>query len=145
MTGSRMVYHKHRPTADCPCCSKPQEDTTHILKCPQQESQHLRDIALLELQEHLLQVDTDLDLIEDLSAGLDAWRKKSPPPPTITNVGHEQFDLTWGNLAHGFHSTKWKLQQAGYYNSKSNPASLATWAVDLLQNILKIVHQQWDH
>jgi len=142
--GSRMVYQKQRPTADCPCCGKPQEDTTHILQCPQQESQCLWDITLLELCEHLLQADTDPDLIEDLGARLDAWRKQSPPPPAITNVGHQQFDLTWENLAHGFLSTKQKLHQAGYYNSKGNPASPATWAANLLWNILKIACQQWD-
>jgi len=123
VTSSRMAYQKQRPMADCPCCGTPQEDTTHILQCPQQESQCLWDIALLELREHLLQSYTDPDLIEDLCAGLDAWRKQVPPPPAITNAGHEQLDLTWDNLAHGFLSTKWKVHQAGYYNSKGNPAS----------------------
>jgi len=130
--------------ADCPCCGYPQEDTAHILQCPQQESQHLWDATILELQEHLLQVDTDPDLIKDLSAGLDTWRKQLPPP-AITNAGHKQLDLTWANLAHSFLSTKWKSQQAIYFNSKRNLASPATWAADLLQKILKIACQQWDH
>jgi len=142
-TGSRMAYQKQRPTADCPCCGKPQEDKTHILQCPQQESQCLWDVALLDLHEHLLQLDTDPDLFKDLSAGLDAWRKLAPPPPAITNAGHERLGLTWDNLAHGFLSTRWKTHQAGYYSSKG--ASPAIWAADLLWNILKIARQQWDH
>jgi len=144
-TGSQMVYHKCRPTAECPHCSYPLEDTTHILQCPQQESQHLWDAAILELWDHLLQADTDPDLIKDLSTGLDAWRKQSPPPPAITNAGRKQLDLTWANLVHGFLSTQWKLQQASYLNSNRNSASPAMWAADLLWKILKIVCQQWDH
>jgi len=119
--------------------------TPHTSSNAHSKSLKAWDSAILALQEHLLQVDTDLDLIEDISAGLDAWRKQSPPPPAITNAGHAQLDLTWENLAHGFLSTTWKSQQVGYYTSKRNPASLATWAADLLHNILSIACQQWDH
>jgi len=49
MTGIRMTYQKQQLTADCPRCGTPQEDTTHILQCPQLESQRLWDIALLNL------------------------------------------------------------------------------------------------
>jgi len=104
-----------------------------------------KDGAILALREQLLQADTDLDLIKDLSVRLDAWRKQSLPPPAITNMGCVQLDLTWENLAHRFLSSTWKSQQAGYYTSTRNLASLATGAAELLHNILKLTCQQWDH
>jgi len=131
--------------ADCPQCRCPQETTSHILQCPQPESQSLWDGTILELREQLLQADTDPDLIEDLNTGLDAWRKQSLPPLAIMNVGHAQLKLTWDNLVHGFLLPIWKSQQAGYYNSKWNVASLASWAADLCHSILRLACQQWDH
>jgi len=69
-----------------------QETTSHILQCPQPESQSLWDGAILHLREQLLQADTDPDIIEDLSTSLEAWI--TLPPRAITNVGHPQFELT---------------------------------------------------
>jgi len=40
------------------------------------------------------------------------------PLPVLTPAGQAQAILTWRNLAHGFLSPAWKLQQAAYYNQQ---------------------------
>jgi len=78
-TGCRMAYNKQRNTADCPWCGYLQETTVHILQCPNLEAQRLWDSAILQLREQLLESDTEPGIIEDLSTGLDAWRKQANP------------------------------------------------------------------
>jgi len=140
-----MAYNKQRNMADCPRCGYLQETTAHILQCPNLEAQRLWDSVILQLREQLLESDTEPGIIEDLSAGLDAWRKQANPPLAITNAGRAQTEITWDNFTHGFISHVWKSQQAEYYNSKGNPASPSRWAADLLRSILKLARQQWDH
>jgi len=144
-TGHWMVQMKKRQTADCPRCGHPNENTDHILQCPNTESQAIWDAAIKLMREHLREGDTDPGIIEDLSAGIDAWRKQSDPPPACTPAGQAQKNITWRNLAHGFLSPEWKNQQAAYYNQRNNPASATTWAAELLRLLLKNVRQQWDH
>jgi len=115
-----MAYNKQQTMADCPWCRNPQETTALILQCPQPEAQSLWDSAILQLREQLLQSNTEPGIIEDLGAGLDAWRKQATPPLAIKNVGHAQTEITWDNLAHGFLLLAWKSQQAEYYTSKGN-------------------------
>ena len=47
--GLRMTQMKKWPTADCPRCGQPNEDTDHILQCPNIESQKLWDSAVQQL------------------------------------------------------------------------------------------------
>jgi len=144
-TGRRMIQLKKRATADCPRCGSPNEDTDHILQCPEVESQQLWDSAIQQLRENLRENDTDPSIIEDLSEGIDAWRRNVPPPPGYTPAGQAQAYLTWRNLAHGFLSPAWKIQQANYYTNRNNPASVTNWAADLLRFLLKTARRQWDH
>jgi len=109
--------------ADCPQCSYPQETTLHILQCPQPEAQSLWNSVILQLREQLLESDMEPGIIEDLSAGLDAWRQHANPPPAITNAGQSQAKITWDNFTHGFLLLAWKSQQVDYYTSKGNLSS----------------------
>jgi len=135
-----MTYNKQQTIADCSWCGYPQETTSHILQCPQPEAQSLWDSLILQLREQLLQSDMEPGIIKDLSTDLDAWRKQATPPPAIMNTGLAQTEITWDSLV-----LAWKSQQAEYYSSKGNLAPPACWAADLLQSILKLACQQWDH
>jgi len=144
-TGTRMVQMKKRPTADCPRCGHHNEDTDHILQCPHSKAQQIWDTAVQQLREILRESDTDPGIMEDLSAGIDAWRRNADIPPAYTPAGQAQSLLTWRNLVHGFMSPVWKTQQADYYNFQNNPSSATKWAADLLRFLLKTARQQWDH
>jgi len=78
-TGCQMAYNKQQTMADCPRCGYLQETTSHILQCPQPEAQSLWDSAILQLREQLLKSNMEPGIIEDLSTGLDAWRKQANP------------------------------------------------------------------
>jgi len=129
----------------CPHCGYLDEDTGHILQCPNPEAQTIWDSAILQLQEHLKENDMDLGITKDISAGINAWWQQVKPPPAITLAGQAQDVLTWQNFTHGFISPAWKIQQAAYYNNCRNTASATTWATNLLHLLLKNVRQQWDH
>ena len=144
-TGSRMAHNKQRKTSECPRCGYPRETTAHILQCPEVGSQTVWDASILQIRHNLLETDTDPSLIEDISAGLDAWRRNAAPPAAITPAGTAQTALTWDNFVHGIISKEWKLQQANYYTTRNNPSSTTTWAADLLRALLKSARQQWDH
>jgi len=144
-TGSHMIYNKQWQAAECPCYRHPQEITVHILQCPSSKSQNLWNDSILQLQDILLEANTDPGIIEDLSAGLNAWRHQAQTPMAITPAGKAQATLTWDNLVHGFISTSWKHQQANYYANKNNPSSSTTWAANLLHCIFKASCKQWDH
>jgi len=73
-------------------------------------------MAILQLQGQLNDTETKPGMIEDLSTGINAWRKQEPPPLTLTTARQAQTRLTWKNLAHGFLGKAWKIQQAAYYN-----------------------------
>jgi len=144
-TSHRMAQMKKHTTSVCPHCSHLDDDTSHILQYPNPEAQTLWDGAILQLREHLKENDTDPGIIEDISAGIDAWWRQVEPPLAITQVGQAQAVLTWQNFTHGFISTTWKIQQATYYNNCRNMVSATTWATNLLHLLLKKFHQQWDH
>jgi len=93
ITGCRMVKIKQRHTADCPCCGHPNKDTSHILQHPHPDAQLLWDMAILQLREHLCNIETEPGMIKDLSAGINAWRKQEPQPPAITLAGQAQASL----------------------------------------------------
>jgi len=135
--GSQDDPNEKRSTADCPQCGQPNEDTDHILQCPDIDSQKLWDSAVQQLQEILRESDTDPGIIEDLSVGIDAWRRKDEPPPAYTPAGQAQALLMWRNLVHGFMSLVWKTQQADYYTFQHDPSSMTNWAADLLCFMLK--------
>ncbi len=136
---------KLQTTADCSQCGHPHEDTGHVLQCPHPDTQLLWDMAILQLCTHLHDKETEPNMIEDLSAGIDAWRKQESEPLALTPAGQAQASLNWQNLVPSFLANEWKIQQANYYSHQCNPALATTWAMDLLQLILKYVPQQWDH
>jgi len=72
-TSHRMAQMKKHTTSACPHCSHLDDDTSHILQYPNPEAQTLWDGAILQLREHLKENDTDPGIIEDISAGIDAW------------------------------------------------------------------------
>jgi len=143
--GHQMFQTKQWPTADFPHWGHPNEDTNHILQCAHLDSQLLWDSTILQVQEHLRKNDTDLGLIEDLSARIDAWRWQATPPLALTPARQAQASLTWQNLVHGFISPDWKLQQTTYSNNCRNPSSVTNWVANLLCLILKNACQEWDH
>ncbi len=144
-TGCCMVLMRLRQTADCPRCSHPNKDTSHILQCPHPDAQTLWDTAILQLRGHLYNAETKPGMMEDLSTRIDAWCKHEPAPPTLTTARQAQKSLTWNNLVHGFLGKEWKIQQAHYYNPRRDTASANKWAADILRLLLKYVCQQWDH
>jgi len=104
-TGCQMVKTKLWPTVACPCCGHPNKDTGHILQCPHLDVQLLWDTAILQLHEYLHDNKTKPSLFEDLSARINAWRRKELQPLAITPAGQAQANLTWQNLVHSFLST----------------------------------------
>jgi len=104
----------------------------HILQRPHPDAHLLWDTAILQLRGHLYNTKTKPGMIEDLSTGIDAWRKQEPPPLTLTTARQAQTSLTWNNLAHGFLGKEWKIQQATYYNQQCSTASANKWAADIL-------------
>jgi len=117
------------------------ENIAHILQeCPQHcDVQLLWDTTILQLQEHLLDNDMDLAIIEDSSTRLDAWCHQKPPPSPLTPPAN-QAQTSPGTIL----LPQLESQQANYYKQK-NLSLQATGAASLHQILLKNAQQQWNH
>ncbi len=103
-------------TANSHQCSQNMENIAHILQeCPQHcDVQLLWDTTILQLQEHLLDNDMDLAIIEDSSTRLDAWCHQKPPPSPLTPPAN-QAQTSPGTIL----LPQLESQQANYYKQKN--------------------------
>jgi len=63
----------------------------------------------------LQELETNLALLEDISAGIDAWQLWANPPPMSTLAGQQQTILSWDNFAHSFFHKPWHMLQMHHY------------------------------
>jgi len=78
--GKNMVRWKQCTSDYCPCCSKAAEDKTHILQCNHKSAQDTWTAAINTVQELMKQEQSDPQLIQLLTMGLQAWHDGTPLP-----------------------------------------------------------------
>jgi len=64
----------------CPQSRDELKTTAHILHCPQMSSQLLRSSNIKNLRAMLQDLDTNPDILKDITGGIDAWRQQANPP-----------------------------------------------------------------
>jgi len=144
-TGQMMQRWGQREPASCPWCNHETETTGHILQCPNPAAQEKGNRNTKELRAILKDLETDPDMMEDLSKGFHVWSSDQPIPPMPTTAGRLQSFILWDSFSHGFIAISWQTQQQKYYNNQQLQWSSTKWASEVLKWILKHARQQWDH
>jgi len=117
----------------------------HILQCKHTAAQAISNRYLHDLRTLLKDLDTEPNMIKDLSKGFNAWHLNPPTPPMLTNARWLQSFISWDNFSHSFLAISWQTQQQTYYNNQQLWRSGTKWMVKLLKWVLKHAWQQWDH
>jgi len=143
MTGKMMHRWGKWTLAACPCCEHKTETTAHILQCAHPGAQSISNQC--QLRNLLKDLDTEPNIIQDISAGFNAWQCNLPTPPMLTNAGQLQTFISWENFSQSFLAISWQTRQQNYYENQQDRWSSAKWMAKLLKWVLKHVCQQWDH
>ena len=52
-TGRQMLCRKYWADSGCPRCNEPDEDSRHVIMCPQREATELREDIILNISDEL--------------------------------------------------------------------------------------------
>ncbi len=111
--GKNMAKWKQCTCTQCPWCNFPQEDKTHILKCPQDEASRKWDDASNALAQWLKDEQSNPMITQTLIEGLQAWRHDMAPP--ISPLGSRQSLLGWDVVLDGWLCLEWHAMQQAYW------------------------------
>jgi hypothetical protein len=161
-SGVRMVDRNSRTTDACPCCGA-RETSEHILRCKQTESTGIWNTKLSELREWMDEEQTDPQLRDALTDGLNAWRMTSDEeleqynldhkntPPGLLDVARNspaaaiQTTIGWRAALEGRIGVAWRNQQADFWIGQNSRKSPQRWASTLVSKILAITWEIWSH
>ena len=150
-TGKNMTRWNLRHAGYCPFCTKPNENTKHILLCKHFESLQGWNECLATYISFLQKIDTCHHIIFAIHEELTAWRYDRPPddithyPPPLNSAITHQRKLGWKNFLEGIISNKWNKVMHNYYAQKNSRRKSSTWAGKLITYSIKFIFHLWEY
>jgi len=143
-TGRHMKRCQFWAHDRCPCCQAPNEDTTHVLKCPSDATKAHRTTALEKLSTALQRGFTNPDIHSALIRGIDEWTANrditvTHVSPAIAAALQAQTRLGWEALLKGQMAPHWEpIQRDFLSNSRYRRRCQIDWSK-------KVVQALWDY
>ena len=141
-TGKNMVRWKKRTIANCPQCNAPDEDKTHIIKCPHQEATELFDKKMDDLQEWMEDQGTEMGIQTLIIDRLKCWRNDEPcdnddldPDDPLTPVVLEQDEIGWEAAFTGLWAKGWAEAQLQYFQKWDSRQTGKRWLAALIKKL----------
>ena len=159
-TGRQMLRRKYWSDSKCPRCDEPDEDSNHVVMCPQAEATTLREDLLVTMSDEMKRYGTleaiRFSIILTLFQGQQGSFVANIPDhdesypleihQLIERAAAEQDTIGVTNFFDGHVSTTWKIAQEKYYRQDaSNRRNGSTWSKRLVLSLYRTVRKLWEH
>lgn len=146
-TGRQMVRRGHWTEDRCPRCRAANEDTPHILTCPDNSSRQLRERQISKLEVTLKEIGTKATVQEAIIKLLNWYLLEIEMEfegchEDIQHLCQHQFAIGIEQLLMGRLGKAWTKFQG---NDNQGTYASKVWAVKLIHNLWEISWENWDH
>ena len=137
-----MKRRNEREDDACPFCGL-SESVEHVYKCKDPRVQTIWEDSLQEFSTFLKGTYTDPMIIEQLLAGMKAWRTDTdlPNQPMII----DQSPIGWNGILEGIMGLHWMEQQHHYASTHSKAMNASKWAHLTIRKLWLIAWALWQH
>ena len=151
--GRMMAYRQARDKNTCPRCGCEQENTLHVLRCPDRKSQKHWKRQIRKLTKWMEGNNTKPEVIENLKITLRNFNREDNFENFIPGgLGQRtkecfkaQAKIGWTGFMEGLMSPKWIEIQDDFYKEIKSRRSGRRWAVELSKQLWKTIFEMWDH
>ena len=151
--GVVMAKRGARAHNRCPRCDCAKEDTLHVLRCQDDDAVQTWSLAMKNLKEWCIKVDTHPSITSTLIPLLLGWQESlyghhfisSTWDRSVKSAFVSQARLGWQSFLSGLLSTEWASLQDRYYQSLGSRRSGLKWSSDLSRRLWEAVYSMWDH
>ena len=149
-TGRMMHRRKEWTHNHCPVCGQPDEDTHHVLQCP--EASHKWNQGMAALAETMATSNTDPLVIKGILQVLDSWRKQEEPDPwdartspRLRRALEAQLKLGGWNTMMGRMSKQLTEWQANHLKQSKSRKTGHRWTVAIIKKLQEVAWDMWEH
>ena len=148
--GKWMHRWKFWTHSKCPRCGEPNEDSSHIVRCPAVSP--LWSQVVEPLESWFTKNSTPPDVSAVILEYIHAWRTRTPPrinldrcAPDLATALSIQTDIGWGLFLEGFVATEWAAVMNTHYASVSSRRSGLRWSSGLIHRLWLLLRDLWEH
>jgi hypothetical protein len=147
--GRQMKRYKFQEHDNCPRCDQPDEDTIHILQCPDPRARSTAKTSVLRFKDWMQTHDTHPAIVSSVLAGLSSCLRGRPSPAAPNTAARRAFLaqelIGWRPLLYGFASRRWQLLQARHLSSIRSRKSSRRWMIAWLRQLMQVAWDMWDN
>ena len=150
-TGKVMVRWKKRDFSSCPLCKVPDEDATHVIKCPDKRASALFDEKMDDLDRWMRKRNTHQGLRIVIISRLRQWRHDHPyntdhdPSDSITEILELQDEIGWEAAFTGCWAKGWAHLQQLHFESFGWKRTGKRWLAALIKKLWNVSWDMWEH
>jgi hypothetical protein len=147
-TGKNLGRWFGEPITCCPNCHCPQEDSSHLLHCPDPGRFGFFRSEVIDLQKWLNREHTKPALAEALykyilGRGKLKFRDVEGLPGDLWRLAEEQDLIGWDNFMEGKISSQFEAIQHEHLLNAPTVMNATDWTKQLISKLLHITHGQW--
>ena len=151
-TGYILQKRGYQVHSNCPRCDHEDEDTQHVLQCPDRRAQAQWDTEIRQLTDWMQEHKTQPDLIHSIKNALNNWRNNNTNQPALFRLTEttklaieEQYAIGWYQFLLGRISHVMVDAQNEHYKKIRSQKSGQSWATGLVRQVWKITWGMWEH
>jgi Reverse transcriptase (RNA-dependent DNA polymerase) len=140
-----MLQRKEKKSDACKRCGDV-ETTTHVWKCKHVEAEQIWHKALVDLEQFLVQNNTDPVLSQSIILNLRRWYYDTPPiQQQNDSYTIQQNNIGWDFFIEGWLGLHWRASQARFLLSIQSKMSVRRWVGALILKLWAIAWDLWEH
>jgi hypothetical protein len=140
-----MFRWRKRQSSSCLLCGAPEEDISHVYRCPDPRIQMLWSVETAKISQWVADTTQSFRLSEFLQLLLLAYRETGPPdeplglPPSLQLLWRDQWTIGQDGLLNGFLSSRWRELVEG----NTGRMRALTWMTRLVTQIYDMCGKVW--
>jgi len=139
-----QLWWQQQSSAACPRCRMTLEEKLHICRCTQDKATLKWTEAIVALMLWMKAEQSDPNLIQALTQGLQAWHSGTAPLEA-TPVFYKQSLLGWDAALDGWLLVEWHAQQETYWLTWQRKKLSKWWMTKLIKKLWNVSWEMWDH
>ena len=159
-TGRNLLRRKYWSDSKCPRCNSADEDSSHVISCPQQDARELRGKLILQMSNDMIKYGTAYDVRQTIVLTMfddDDGKFADNVPGFDDSYPHDiyimikkaaaaQDEIGRANFFDGHISSEWSTAQEAFYRAIPKcRRNGKTWAKRLVISIYKLTRKMWEH
>ena len=143
----RRHWQKH---SNCPRCNAEDENTKHVLQCPDVRADNKWRTALDALDVWMVNTHTNPHLMDAILSRLYTWRANLPHeaiagPTKLQEIIAEQDSIGWENFFFGRITSSFAEYQQTHFSNIKKQNQGKTWVAKLIRQLWLVMRKMWDH